>query len=390
MKTIFLTEHKSLCLPREDLPQSVVDQLRQKYSSQLYVKLQDTPTGDRWQLTSKGWVGYIPLTPEFSIVLHPKVPLHDLFGMLAYAYKLKSFRVLEGLIDCQTIEELYEQLAYLLAQRILDRCRQGLYQAYLPKTQQLAYLRGRVLQSIYSPGNVKLNCHYQEPTRDIKENQILAWTMLLLCRSGLCSERVWPTVRKAYHTLSGLVTMLPCSPSDCLGRQYNRLNQDYRLLHNLCRFFLENTGPSYKQGDRAMVPFLVDIERLYELFVAEWLKYHTAKSFLVKQQQRVALDKNRHFRIDLILSDPQTGAARYILDTKYKTGDKVAIGDFHQMVSYAKATKCYEAVLVYPKPLCFPLDAKNDDIRVRSLTFSLDGNLNDAGNTFLQDLQRRR
>jgi len=47
MKTIFLTEHKSLCLPREDLRQSVVDQLRQKYSSQLDVKLQDTSTGDR-------------------------------------------------------------------------------------------------------------------------------------------------------------------------------------------------------------------------------------------------------------------------------------------------------------------------------------------------------
>jgi len=56
------------------------------------------------------------------------------------------------------------------------------------------------------------------------------------------------------------------------------------------------------------------------------------------------------------------------------------------MVSYAKATKCYEAVLVYPKPLCFPLDAKNDDIRVRSLTFSLDGNLDRAGVAFLRDL----
>ena len=25
-----------------------------------------------------------------------------------------------------------------------------------------------------------------------------------------------------------------------------------------------------------MLPFLVDMERLYELFVAEWLKYHVA------------------------------------------------------------------------------------------------------------------
>jgi 5-methylcytosine-specific restriction enzyme subunit McrC len=45
--------------------------------------------------------------------------------MLEYAYQLKSksFRFLEGLIDCQSLEDFYSQLAYLLARRILDRGR---------------------------------------------------------------------------------------------------------------------------------------------------------------------------------------------------------------------------------------------------------------------------
>ncbi|MBC6477974.1 MAG: hypothetical protein GDA56_09480 [Hormoscilla sp. GM7CHS1pb] len=119
----------------------------------------------------------------------------------------------------------------------------------------------------------------------------------------------------------------------------------------------------------------------------DWLMTRLAKCRLSHQQNKVKHEPRK------VRRRPQVFPA--LKRSRDLARKQVAIGDFHQMVSYAKATKCYEAVLVYPKPLCFPLDAKNDDIRffrngVRSLTFSLDGNLNDAGNTFLQDLQRRR
>jgi 5-methylcytosine-specific restriction enzyme subunit McrC len=56
------------------------------------------------------------------------------------------------------------------------------------------------------------------------------------------------------------------------------------------------------------------------------------------------------------------------------------------MISYANVTRCYEAFLIYPTPLKELLDVRIRDIRIRSLTFSLDGELDQAGQVFLQDL----
>jgi 5-methylcytosine-specific restriction enzyme subunit McrC len=97
-------------------------------------------------------------------------------------------------------------LAYILARRVLERGRQGFYRAYLPQTDQLPYVRGRLdaRTGLCHPATVNLTCAYEEHTADIADNQILAYTLWRIARSGLCTERVLPTVRRAYRALSGL------------------------------------------------------------------------------------------------------------------------------------------------------------------------------------------
>jgi 5-methylcytosine-specific restriction enzyme subunit McrC len=387
-RIIELTEYIPTKLEREEITPAIEEALWRNYRNQVKLESPSFQTGGKWKLTSQGWVGHIPLTPDFHLALLPKVQLKNLFGMLDYAYQLKSFRFLEGLIDCQSIEDFYSQLAYLLARRILDRGRKGFYRAYVPKSGQLAYVRGRlnIRQAIQKPWDVKLNCHYEEHSGDIEENQILAWTLFIIGRTGLCSERVSPTVRQAYHALQGFVTLQPTSSKACVGRLYNRLNEDYRPLHALCRFFLESSGASHERGDRTMLPFLIKMDRLYELFVAEWLKAHLPQHLLLKFQEQVNISKTVYFKIDLVVYDISTGTARYILDTKYTTPKQPAADDIAQVVAYAVSKDCHEAVLVYPEDLIHPLDEWVGDIRVRSLTFSLDGDLDRAGQAFLQDL----
>ncbi len=90
-----------------------------------------------------------------------------------------------------------------------------------------------------------------------------------------------------------------------------------------------------------------------------------------------------------------------VLDTKYKAPEQAGYTDIYQMISYANTTKCKQAFLIYPKDLTQPLDIKSDqirvrsltfslddnlDLRVRSLTFSLDDNLDRAGQSFLKNL----
>ena len=57
-------------------------------------------------------------------------------------------------------------------------------------------------------------------------------------------------------------------------------------------------------------------------------------------------------------------------------------------MAYAEATGCHEAVLVYPKPVSIITEARVGGKNVRVLTFSLEGDLEEAGNAFLRDLLR--
>jgi len=386
-RIIELTEYQLATFEQDSIPESVGQKIYQNYAKEIDIEFPNPKTKYKWQLKSKGRVGNIPITPEFHIAIRPKVPINNLFGMLDYAYNLK-IKFPQGLIQCQSLQESYERLANILAQKILERCRKGLYRDYLSKTERLAYIRGRVdlRSALQKPWDVKLKCHYNEQTGDIEDNQILAWTLFIIGRSGLCRESVSSTVRKAFHALQGFVTLKPFKSQACIDRNYHRLNQDYQLLHALCRFFLDNTGPSHESGDREMLPFLIDMANLYEQFVAEWLKANTPKGFFVKQQHRVTHDQNYFDRIDLLLGDSETKKVQYVLDTKYKSPDKVANNDIHQIVAYANALKCQNAIIIYPQNLQQPLDIKYDDIRVRSLTFSLDSDLHEAGKTFLTSL----
>ncbi|NES73558.1 MAG: restriction endonuclease, partial [Okeania sp. SIO2D1] len=279
----------------------------------------------------------------------------------------------------------------IFTQKILDRARKGFYRTYLSKTDNLTYIRGRIdmPQVVQKPWDVKLKCDYQEHTGDIPDNQILAWTLFVIGRSGFCSEQVALTVRKAFHFLQSLVNLQPFKSSDCVGRKYHRLNEDYQPLHALCRFFLDNIGASHQPGDRSMLPFLVDMARLYEKFVAEWLKFNLPSNLRIKEQEKVDIIESQIYcRIDLVIYEVKTGKVVYILDTKYKLDDKPSTIDINQVVAYATYKNCYSAVLVYPQKLIHPINqfVLKSKVCLRTLIFSLDESLEKAGQKFLDEL----
>jgi 5-methylcytosine-specific restriction enzyme subunit McrC len=389
-RTIELTEHDTRLFPREEFAADVGQLLWHHYHTQVAVEPPTFMTGDQWKLTAQGWVGFIPVTSDLGFNLLPKVPLSNLFGMLEYAYKLNSLEFPEGLYQSSSLREFYEQLAKILAQRVLDRARRGLYRAYLPEYERLPFMRGRMdlARAMRSPVSVHLPCHYEEHTADLEDNRILAWTLQRILRSGLCTERTLPTVRRARRALRGAATAVPCLPADCIKRFYHRLNEDYQPMHALCRFFLEQSGPTHTTGEKVMLPFLVNTANLYELFVAEWLKTHLGGGLVVKAQERVDLTEERgvHFQIDLVIYDETTQQAVCVLDTKYKRHPSASADDVAQVVAYAASKRCQHAVLIYPVELSQPVNMRVGDIRVRSMVFGLEGSLEEAGHRLRRGL----
>jgi len=386
---IGLDEYRPRLLPRAALTDRDGDRLWNDYKNQMEIGFPSPATGDQWRLTAQGWVGYIPLSPELRIALRPKVPIQRLFGMMEYAYGQKTFQILEGRYPAETLDEAYERLAEVLARRVLRRARDGLVRAYVSQTEELAVVRGslNVRRMATRPWDTRLECSYQEHTADIDDNQILAWTLFVIGRSGLCRpDRALPTVQRAFHQLQRAVTLTPVSATACVGRRYHRLNADYAPLHALCRFFLYTSGPHHTAGDRTMLPFLINMAGLFEEFVAGWMRARLPHAVRLVDQEHHTIGKGSglSFVIDLVLRDHVTGKALAVLDTKYKC--EVKTDDIAQVVAYAEMTGCTEAVLVYPIAPQRPLDARIGAIRVRSLAFDLDSDLNDAGERFLAAL----
>ena len=390
MRTIELTEYVPLKLARGGLSEGDGERIWQDFGAQIDVQFPTPKTKQEWQLTSEGWVGYIPLGPDFSLSLRPKVELRNLFHMLEYAYRLKSLRFLAGLMDCDSLAAYYQQLARVLARRVIDRGRRGFYHAYIDDSERLPYIRGRIdIETLArSPWRAQPWCDYQHHTPDVIENQILNWTLRCISRSGICSQEVAPEVRRAYRGLQALVQLWPFSAADCIGRLYNRLNDDYEPLHALCRFFLEHSGPTLSAGSHKVLPFLVDMNRLYELFVYQWLEAHLPSQYYLEPQENVCIGAKGDLRfiIDIVIYERVSGRAICVADTKYKAPDKPAPADLAQVVTYAKLKKCSEAVLIYPKFLANPIDEFIGDVHVRSLTFDLSGDLEAAGISFMEEL----
>lgn len=383
-----LTENHRSEFEAGEIPADLALEVFRLHGTKVSVEWPSPKTGGRWQFTPGPWVGHLPLGGGHAVSIAPKIPLKNLFGMLEYAFRLKSFSVLEGAVDLESVRDFYAQLAKIFAARILDRDRRGLYRAYIPVTERLACVRGRLdlHERLRRPWDVRLTCSYQEHTADIEDNRILTWALYVIARSGLCPEPIQLLVRKAYRATHHKAPARPVPSSACLNRQYNRLNADYQILHALARLFLENTGPTLDMGDHRMMPFVVNTARLFELFVAEWLSQHLPSHLMLKAQERVGIGEGRdlHFTIDMVIYDRFSGLPLAVLDAKYKDPDHTAADDVAQVMAYSQARRCALAMLVYPKDTPKPLAARFGDVRVAGSCFGLGGDLAEAGRVLLE------
>jgi 5-methylcytosine-specific restriction enzyme subunit McrC len=77
------------------------------------------------------------------------------------------------------------------------------------------------------------------------------------------------------------------------------------------------------------------------------------------------------------------------LDTKYKSSELPSTDDVAKVSAYAGVKGCKNAFLVYPSPLTNRLDAQIGQVLVRDLTFSIDADIEMAGQIFMGNLLKK-
>jgi 5-methylcytosine-specific restriction enzyme subunit McrC len=391
-RVIELQEEQPLSIPKEQFTDDLAIRIHREHGSRIEIQFPNPFNNHSYVLRSKGCVGHIPVSSDLVIRIRPKVPVANLFRMLEYAYNLSSFRFLEGESHVDKIEDIFDRLASILAGMVLNRARKGLYRSYVSVEDSLSFVRGRInlTQSLINQtrGVPLLTCTYEEHTADLDENRILAWTLYRLPFMDIQRDVVRRRVSQAFRVLAGTVEVSPKYPRDCVGRFYHRLNSDYRPMHGLCRFFLENAGPELDSGTFNFLPFIMDMPTLFESFVSHWLKAQVPIDLQIRTQYVATLDSlgKLHFRIDNVLMHRKTHQVLAVLDTKYKRSKDPDEADIQQIVAYAVRMGVKEGWLIYPSTTTCETELNVGNVVVRTKCFDLSGDLDSEGLKFLNFL----
>ena len=372
--TIRLSEYQDTTVPLDPADAGfVLSRLRQR------VAIRREFGAGEYVLNPGSYVGVVTLPSGRRLESYPKVPVNNLFHMLAVAWGLESpFR--DEVVEVDRIDDLIEFIVAHFADLVERRIGRGLYRAYVDHEDNLATVRGRIAVA----GDVRRNyvlrhrtyCRYSEFTWDVPENQMVRQVVHLL--SGWVRQ---PTLRLRLRRLDAQlaeVTPTTLSASAIDQFTYHRLNDDYRPIHQLCRIFLEAASLAENEGSYAFRAFLIDMNRLFEAFITQVLRERAPLGVAVRAQSRLHLghDKKVPMRPDLVVE--VDGRDVLVGDCKYKRlePEDFRNHDVYQMLAYCTAVDVTRGLLIYPIHEVAVQDevrVRNSPVRIEQTTIHLGG-----------------
>ena len=357
------------------LDEAVYTYLRARYSRQLEVSR--TEHTGVYRVAARDYVGRIGLSGGGMLVIRPKVGVSNLFYMLAADAGLAHFQPPPAGLAHDP--EIFTFILAVLIEQAEKLFRQGLYRAYLPREEDLPFVRGRIIVGAQVRHHAELKhrhiCAYADLTPDTAENRVLAATLRLL-PSLLSRSRVQDPRSKVSdgmtldsRLLQRARALLPrfdgvgiISRSQALALlptiTFHRLNAPYEQILSLCRLALQHLTLDERPGPHPFASFLIDMPRLFEGFVTARLRAHLAGHGLrVVAQRHDYLDEARKvgIRPDVLVykSGPTSAASPLlVLDAKYRRleGDNPDLNpDLYQVSAYLDRYKLQRGILVYPQ-----------------------------------------
>lgn len=359
MEPIRLEEYGSRLV--DDLSREDMDFLVRKHSRAVTTTLD--PSSGLPKLTAFSCVGVIRLPSARELRITAKVPVANLFYMLAVAGDW-PFRP-DDIVGYAADDTILDVVARYFRDQLRRLDEMGLYRAYHEESDNLTTLRGR----IDFREDVRLNmierqrtaCVFSDFTRDIPDNQILRQAAHLLAECGLVRG-----LAAEFRTLDywwSDIRLTGYDPDVVSDFSYHRLNDHYRPIHQLASVLLGWLSPGGRQGDSRFPAFLVNMNYLFEEFVRRSVAEATLSTVRIRKPRPLALDEAGHAHIqpDLLFEEHETPVL--VADCKYKrvNPDAGTDSDLYQMVAYCTALGLTHGVLIYPRHL---LDV-DDEIAIR-------------------------
>ena len=203
--------------------------------------------------------------------------IKNIYYMLSYAFQVLKQSNYDD-VASEKFENAQDLFAAILSKGIAQQLKHGLYREYVTKNESLSVMRGKLNLSDTLKNRIQrkqqLVCEYDELSENNLFNQILKTAIhYLLINDGVDKERKI-SLKKELVFFDGIELLRP-SEINWSTLYYQRNNQNYEMLMNICYFVLEGLIQTTEEGEYKMIAFSDDnMARLYEKFILEYYRQH--------------------------------------------------------------------------------------------------------------------
>lgn len=374
-RKIQISEYGTVVIP--DLTESTVnclfdiaENLSKHYNSSIINVSKDRQGNIK--LVASSFVGVVDVSDELALEIIPKIYAGDssinmknLFFMLNYSGRFDL-----PLNQPSSLEKyngsFFEILIHMYAMSLLTELKRSPFHKYIRDIENRPYLRGRLVLSEHLRRNNPITSRFYTETDEFTINNMLNQTFKFVAQ-GLYSETREKgnkkLLRRALSYLDGVDNIRPSIGK--LDRiRLDRLSLRFAYPLELSKMFIRNQSFVSKSGRGDSWTILVDMNVLYEEFVAKSLTkglMDRGSLLSVKTQGPVGyFVKNINDDRELFATRPDISIldqniVKIIIDTKYKllsnhdSKHGVSQQDLYQMFAYARRYSVNDIILLYPE-----------------------------------------
>ena len=276
------------------------------------------------------------------------IRIQNIYYMLAYAFQVLNEQGYKN-IATEEFDNTAELCAAILARGISTQVKRGLGKEYIPQTEALSSLRGKldISESIKTQTFLKkqMICLYDDFSVNSVMNRIIKSTVLLLLKGDISKSRK-KELRKLMVFFDDVDVIDLYSVN--WNMQYNRNNQTYRMLISICYLVFKGLLQTQSDGTTKLMDFLDEqrMHRLYEKFILEY--YRKEHPELTTNASQIPWQLDDDFgdmlpvmQTDIMLTKDEKTLiidAKYYAHTTQRQYDKNTLhsGNLYQIFTYVK------------------------------------------------------
>lgn len=313
------------------------------------------------------------------------IPVKNIYYMLAYAFQVLNEQGYKN-ITTEQFNNVAELCAAILSKGISIQLKRGLGREYIPETDALSALRGKIdiSESITTRTILKkqLVCAYDDFSVNSYMNQVIKTTLELLLLSDI--SKVRKKELRELFIFFGEVELLDVHNINWRF-QYNRNNQTYRMLISICYLIVKGLLQTNADGTRKLMDFIDEqrMSRLYEKFLLEYFRREHPEILTNATQIPWQLDDEINAMLPVMQTDITLSKEEktLIIDAKYYSNTMqtqcdvhtLHSGNLYQIFTYVKnkerqlSSQLHEVsgMLLY---------AKTDEVILPNNTYRMSGN----------------